>query len=99
MSPGICTLYVFPALNILLLFEMTNIAEIEGGINFASSSIYQGVSYETSYAYEDFKSFYEQSRQKLVQYDDGNDTIAFSNQILLTVSEGSVTFSQWSDKR
>ncbi|HIU70741.1 MAG TPA: hypothetical protein IAC60_04045 [Candidatus Enterosoma merdigallinarum] len=62
-------------------------------------SYYLGIPYETSYDYEDFKTFYQQSRQKLVQYDDKNATIAFSNQILLTVSEGSVTFSRWSDKR
>lgn len=43
MNPGICTLYGFPALNILLPFEMTNIVEITEGINLASSSIYQGV--------------------------------------------------------
>ncbi len=92
-----CTLYGFAALNILLPLGMANIVEIKG--LGEPSNYYLGIPYETSYAYEDFKTFYQQSRQKLVQYDDKNAAIAFSNQILLTVSEGSVTFSRWSDKR
>ena len=76
---------------------MTNIVEMEGLSR--SWNDYLNVPFETSYVYEDFKAFYEQSRQEWAKYDDEKSTIAFSNQILLTVSNGSATFCRWSEKQ
>lgn len=77
--------------NILFPFALLNVER------FILPLISNNPSYTTNFTYNEFKSFYQRTRQKEVEYFDEENKIRFYDVVDLTIEDGEATFYQFAE--